>query len=51
MKRWVVVLAIVVLSIFAPLAQSAFAGPLDTLWEKLFGCEGKVPISCPGPVP
>lgn len=51
MKRSMLVLVVAVLAVVGPLSQSAFGGPVDTLWEKLFGCEGKVPISCPGPNP
>lgn len=33
------------------LAGAAQAGPLGPLFEKLFGCDGVAPISCPGPDP
>lgn len=45
----IVLLTVLVLVVLA--AQAASAGPLDPLVEKLFGCQGVLPISCPGPLP
>lgn len=43
--RIAVVLALVAVTVMT-LGEAAFA---ENLWEKLFGCNGVLPISCPGP--
>jgi hypothetical protein len=46
-----IVLTLVLLAMWM-LAAAASAAPVpEDLWEKLFGCEGIFPISCPGPLP
>jgi hypothetical protein len=51
MKRYLMVLAAAVLSIWL-FAGTALAAPTSQdPWEKLFGCDGYIQISCPGPFP
>ena len=49
LRRIVVVVTVVAMSL------TLMAGPVSAReeqpWEKLFGCEGLVPIACPGPLP
>ncbi|MGH2755934.1 MAG: hypothetical protein ACRDLB_16080, partial [Actinomycetota bacterium] len=48
-KRTLVVLMMVVVSMWV-VGGTAVADPSQP-WEKLFGCNGIFPISCPGPDP
>ena len=51
MKRSLIVVTIVLL-VMVVLASTASAAPVrEDLWDKLFGCNGVFPISCPGPLP
>jgi len=47
MKRRIALVLVSAMVSVALLATPASASP----WEKLFGCDGYFPISCPGPVP
>ena len=51
MKRTVIVLATALLLMCLFAATASAAPSSEDLWEKLFGCEGLFPISCPGPMP
>ncbi|HJR44681.1 MAG TPA: hypothetical protein VJ927_03695 [Actinomycetota bacterium] len=48
MKRRTIALVTAVAAALTLMTGTAAAEPLT---EKLFGCEGYVPIACPGPMP
>ena len=42
---------IAVVAALTIMATPALANPIDTLYEKTVGCNGKLPLFCPGPPP
>ena len=51
MKRTVTIVAAVLLLMCLFSATASAAPSSEDLWEKLFGCNGIISISCPGPLP
>lgn len=47
LRRIVVLVTVVAMSLVLMAGPASARQP----WEKLFGCEGVVPIACPGPLP